>query len=341
MKYQNETTVKSILSLEATALKDELKSLELIGKIRNHKTPELRLKIHQDFFQYLKEIKTIIKNNKLKPSSKIAISFTPQLKQIKKDEFGISKLGGIPFCFLNQLKNNLKDKTKCFKILRKVYPKNLDGQYFNFIGDIESKSPTFFMNEVMSKIVSNKKRYNSFYIKNHYSLTTRSSIGSLFIDQNPTSMSSPQTSGRFISLEHIEISDFENEEIELYMNYLNEFIKNEIKNETYSIDNFELTQIVSWSPQVEIMNKNYSSVETLSNTPKNNNLMKIFGFPESQQSIYPYYCTDGSFGPRLLTPFITIQNDSVDTTVQVYADLFILNQSSEDTGFLKVDISST
>lgn len=341
--YQTETTVKDFLKVSISEIEKDLKYEKRMQELLKEDYGTQKIDLYENFLKYHAEVKSIIENNKLKPNKRISISFVPVMKKVKTDSKDLSKVGGIPFCFLKaRIVSLLKNKEKFFDHLRKEYPKDNNGNYLTFVGDIDSTHPTNFINEVMPKLGKNKnEKTNVIFRKDGYS-TGASSKGSLFIDQNVVSMSSSQTNGTWVTKKYLFLDKFSDHDLELYSKYVAEFLKKEVKAKYYCMDKFELTSFESWIPQIEVLTDLHSySFDTFSNLPKERQVLKLFGYPESQQSIYPYFCTNGYFGPRLLSPFISIFNSDVDVTIQVYSDFITNNELQEYNSYLKVDISCT
>lgn len=342
-KYDTETTVKEFLKINTSQIQKDLEYEKKTKELLKKDYGDEKIEIYENFLKYHTEVVTIIKQNKLKPNSKISISFSPVFNKIKADSKDLSKLGGIPYSFLKEnIKPLLKNKDKFFNHLKNEYPKDNNGRYLTFVGDIDSSAPSFFINEVMPKLgPKGRDQSNPIFRKDGYS-TASTSLGSLFIDQNLVMMGSQQSSGTWMSKKYLNLYKYSEKELELYLQYMTEFLKKEVKTEYMNIDKFELTVVESWIPKVELLTDEDSFFfETLSTQPHEREVLKLFGYPESQQSIYPYFCTNGYFGPRLLTPFVSIFNNDVDMTIQVYADLISVNGLNEDYGYLKVDLSCT
>ena len=343
LKYATETTVEKILKYNSSKIEKELNDYKSFSQNGLSGYSEKIQKI-ENFLEYLKEAKTIIKNNKLKPKQRIAIAFTPKLlTKTSTQTLNHSKVGGVPFCFLTEeTAKLLKNKTHFLEHIEKIYPKSRYGTCLNFIGDIQSDSPTFFMKELMETIKSGKDNINLFSTNNYENFASNA-FGSFFMDQNFSSMSSQDSTGVFLTLKYQHLYSFNEDEIKTYVKLMTEFMNNNVPKECYAMDKIELMNIDGWNIELELLTDIKSFFfESLSNQPQQSSNFKLFGYPDSQQSIYPYYCTSGFFGPRLLSPFLSIQNRKVDTTIQIYADFLDINHNNQESRYyLKVDISST
>lgn len=343
MKIPNEITVQNLLSFdESSFLKkiEELKEdLEIFKGSNSIQRAKQELALYQGFIDTLNEARDVVKKNKFDKNQKIGIAFVPKFKKIKEDCI-ISKIGGVPFYFIRELKDLLNDKTKAYEQLRKIYPKNHQGTYLKFVGDLDTESPTFFINQVSDVIVHKDEKINVLYHQNKYHQKQKTMNVSLFIDEFSNS-GSLTPDGAFYT--NIYIDKYSKEEVDQYVNILTEFIKKEVDNEPrISVDKFKLTEIEGWDLQIEIPSEQ-NELEGIIIYPSKrvSNYFKLFGYAESQQSVYPYYCINGNLGPRLLTPFLSINSKDDDNCIQIYSDLLQFNCSQESMTHLKVVISGT
>lgn len=356
MKHINETTVERILSIDETPYQSKLEEYreewELFRTVALKNRTQLKIDKMEYFLLYLKQLKQLIKKQKLKPKTKVAITFIPEVKAVKKDSMYLSKFGGVPSCFFENIKNTLDDKNKAFEVLRKVYPKDA-GNYFylKFVGEIESSHPTFFMNEVIEEITYKPYRsmkdshsIGTYFNKERYNDEVHlapSMAASIFIDQNFGS-ANLTPNGVMKSLRFDWREEIEPETQKKYLSIMKEFLEKEVdKEEYFSIDKQDLKKIVAWYPTLEVMDEDSDSasyVECFGPIE-----YKLFGYPRSQQSLPLWYGVNGYFGgPRLLAPFLTMNSRKVDSFVQVYADILDFNTAQEiDRVHIKVDISGT
>lgn len=346
MKIPNEVTVEFLVNFDESQILKKIKQLKeeaLVlknSKLVQHVKEEL--KSYQSFIDTFNYAKKIIKKHKLKSNQKIGLSFIPQFKKLTQDQMQVSKIGGVPFCFIRELNDYklLDDYQKAYEHLKQVYPKNHQGTYLKFVGDLDTTFPTYFINNISVPFDYKKEKVNVFYHQDFlYNRPQKSMKGSLFIDEYSNSGSlTPE--GAFYT--NLYLDSYSPEKVLTYVKIISEFIKNEVDQESrLSVDNFKLTEIDSWVLNIEIPNAQNELEGNSVESSKKSNYMKLFGYAESQQRVYPYYCIDGTFGPRLLTPFLSINSKDDDNCIQIYGDLLQFNSSQEPMTHLKVVISGT
>lgn len=341
----NEITVQDILNHNNPEITEKME-LYSQGYLSMDRYRKKELSHFETLMKYLDIVKSSIIKHKLSNDSKISVSFIPKLELITNDQPSLSKLGGVPFCFLEDLLPHLNNKIKSLELLKNLYPKDslTQSYYLKYIGDIDS-TDMFFMNEVLPKINYEWEKLKSFYRDSGSPVFQIQTLmkGSFFIDGEVLSLGSLTPNGQFFSKRFLETEGVTPEQIKTYVEIITEFIKNEVNPHYESLLNdHPLAEITEWTPHVEVPNPEIQLSGNYLEKDVKKSSIKLFGYAEAQQSRYPCYCPNGMFGPRLLTPFVSFFNHNQDTTIQIYTDLLSTNASQDyRTSHLKIDVSST
>lgn len=298
--------------------------------------------------RHLKSLKNIVKKMD-KSSDNCYLSFSPKVKAYKNKLFS-EKIGGISsrFCpMVSYLLEKGSSEEEILNQLRKVYPKNMYGEYLYFVGEFNCKN-MILINHLLTETIAVQSGYNQDRVSTYSHMMSQAHTNSLeylsfFADRYGDSETWAADAYAFIEYDNyirfdLKIASKYFKIMEKFMEEVYQSWKNDYGNypnpQTYRFLVSQYQPFLSSEVNENWVNYFEKGKDCLTN-------IVFFGRPNSQQENRQFNCLDSIRGDRRMVPFLYYHNAEGDFTHQYYADLILAHHRECDYIPLKDDASCT